>query len=97
MILYYFNGYKEKINNFFKLIFIIYLFVLLSKDNILIAPLYDKPLVSIIIPVHNKFIYTYNCIHSIIKINSIVPYEIIIADDMSTDKTKRLKKLSKIL
>ena len=95
MILYYFNEYKEKINNFSKLIFIIYLFVLLSKDNILIAPLYDKPLVSIIIPVHNKFIYTYNCIHSIIKINPIVPYEIIIADDMSTDKTKEIEKIIK--
>jgi GT2 family glycosyltransferase len=47
-----------------------------------------KPLVSIIIPIQNNFRYTYNCISSILKAEPIVPYEIIIGTDMSTDSTK---------
>jgi len=45
--------------------------------------------------VHNNFIYTYNCIHSILKINPIIPYEIILADDMSTDQNKQIEKIIK--
>ena len=48
----------------------------------------DKPLVSIIIPVYNQYIYTYKCIKSIYKYTKDVKYEIIIADDVSTDGTK---------
>jgi GT2 family glycosyltransferase len=47
----------------------------------------DKPEVSIIIPVHNKFSYTYDCLRSI---HSTLPdrsFEIIIVDDCSTDET----------
>ncbi len=59
---------------------------------------YDNPLVSIIIPVYNQFDYTYNCLNSILK-NTIddISYEIIIADDCSSDNTKRiLKKVNNI-
>ena len=86
-----------KINkyNYSKFIIIINLFFLFYTDDILIVPLFNKPLVSIIIPVHNNFIYTYNCIHSILKINPIIPYEIIVADDMSTDQTKEIEKIIK--
>ena len=81
--------------NLSKLILILNLFFYFYSNDILIAPLFEKPLVSIIIPVHNNFLYTYNCIHSILKINPIVPYEIIIVDDMSTDKTKVIEKYIK--
>lgn len=84
----------KKINKS-KVIIILNLFFYFYSNDILIVPLFDKPLVSIIIPVHNKFLYTYNCIHSILKINPIVPYEIIIVDDMSTDKTKTIEKFIK--
>jgi GT2 family glycosyltransferase len=47
--------------------------------------------VSIIIPVHNNFNYTYNCIISILNSDLSILYEIIIVNDMSTDETVKLK------
>lgn len=52
---------------------------------------YDKPLVSIIIPVYNQFGYTYNCLKSIQKNSGDIKYEVIIADDCSSDATKDIK------
>lgn len=48
-----------------------------------------RPLVSIIIPVYNQVNYTYACIRSIIEHTDFekTPYEIILADDVSTDAT----------
>ena len=37
---------------------------------------------------YNNFKYTYKCISSILNINPVLPYEIIIADDLSKDTTK---------
>ena len=51
---------------------------------------YDNPTVSIIIPVYNEFSYTYRCLQSILEHSGNVTYEIIIADDCSTDATKRI-------
>lgn len=48
----------------------------------------DKPVVSIIIPVFNQIDYTYKCLMSIEKYTKDVPYEVIIADDVSFDGTK---------
>jgi len=42
--------------------------------------------VSIIIPVHNQFQFTNNCLHSISK-NTKGNYEVIVVDDASTDET----------
>ncbi|MFA9375942.1 MAG: glycosyltransferase [Lachnotalea sp.] len=53
----------------------------------------DEPQVSIIIPVYNQFIYTYQCLKSIKEHTLGVTYEILIGDDVSTDKTKVLLKL----
>lgn len=53
----------------------------------------EKPQVSIIIPVFNQFEYTYQCLKSIKENTLQVTYEIIIADDVSTDKTGKLSKL----
>jgi GT2 family glycosyltransferase len=50
----------------------------------------DNPQVSIIIPVHNQFRFTYSCLKSILHHTQDVSYEIIIADDASTDETIRI-------
>jgi GT2 family glycosyltransferase/glycosyltransferase involved in cell wall biosynthesis len=47
----------------------------------------ETPLVSIVIPVHNKFGTTYNCLKSILLHPSKVSFEIIVVDDCSTDET----------
>jgi GT2 family glycosyltransferase len=46
-----------------------------------------EPLVSIVIPAFNKFDLTYNCVKSIAEHGARVPFEIIIVDDCSRDKT----------
>ncbi len=51
-----------------------------------------QPTVSIIIPVYNQFSYTYKCLKSIKQHTNSVTYEIIIADDCSTDQTKEIDK-----
>ena len=54
-------------------------------------PLYfeasDEPEVSVIIPVHNKFAYTYDCLRSIQEALPTRSFEIIIVDDCSDDET----------
>lgn len=50
----------------------------------------EKPCVSIIIPVYNQVEYTYNCLQSIQENCRGLSYEVILADDNSTDDTKRL-------
>ena len=57
----------------------------------IILPLVSNPTVSIIVPMYNEVMYTYNCIHSIFANNDLDNYEIIIADDNSTDNTDILK------
>lgn len=75
---------KEK---FFILIILFFLiFFKITKNH-----LFGNPLVSIIIPVYNKFEYTNKCIKSIFNTSSNISYEIIIADDMSNDLTKHIK------
>jgi len=50
----------------------------------------NNPLVSIIIPVYNQWNYTYNCLKSIKENTEDVSFEIIIADDLSSDETKNI-------
>lgn len=45
------------------------------------------PRVSIVIPVHNAFATTYNCLRSILEHPPEVSYEIVVVDDASTDET----------
>lgn len=54
----------------------------------LTLPKYSNPIISIIIPAHNKFELTYHCIASIILAFDDTPYEVILADDYSSDETK---------
>lgn len=53
----------------------------------LVFPIFDTPLVSIIIPVYNQWEYTYACLKSILDNTNDVAYEVIVADDMSSDET----------
>jgi|GEM_PF-879284 polysaccharide pyruvyl transferase CsaB len=47
----------------------------------------EHPLVSIIVPVHNQWKYTYTCLASVLKNSGDVCYEVILADDCSIDQT----------
>lgn len=57
------------------------------------VPACDEPLVSIVIPVYNQFEYTYNCVKSIIEDAPSASYEIIVADDGSTDATMEISRI----
>lgn len=48
---------------------------------------YEKPKVSIIIPAHNQFDYTYCCLSAIKKHTGNIDYEIVFVDDVSDDET----------
>ena len=51
----------------------------------------DIPLVSIVIPVYNKYLYTYNCLSSLQKnLSPAINIEIIIIDDSSIDETSKI-------
>ena len=57
----------------------------------------DTPVVSIIIPVYNQLEYTIHCIYSIMRNTKDVPYEVILADDVSSDGTKMISMYSDTL
>jgi len=53
-----------------------------------------NPVVSIVIPVYNAFEYTYNCLKSILAHSGDgVEYEVIVANDCSTDLTTEMDKI----
>ena len=51
---------------------------------------WEGPMVSIVIPCYNQIHYTYACLQSILEHTKDVTYEVIIADDVSTDATAEL-------
>ena len=53
-------------------------------------PKVSDPKVSIIIPVYNKAIYTFNCLKSVLENSGDIPYEVIVVDDASTDETPEM-------
>ena len=59
----------------------------------LVFTLPEKPLVSIVIPAYNQFDYTYHCLESILKHSGDAAYEILLADDCSTDLTTEIQKV----
>lgn len=59
----------------------------------LLFPTFENPQVSIVIPVYNQFGYTYNCLKSILEHSGDVSYEVILADDCSTDQVKEIEKV----
>ena len=63
----------------------------LKKYPVLEFPKFEKPQISIVIPVHNKFPLTYSCLASILLSTYNIEYEVIIVDDGSNDETINLK------
>lgn len=53
-------------------------------------PAFELPVVSIVLPAYNGWHLTYKCLASIKENTSGVSYEIILADDASTDETKNI-------
>ena len=51
------------------------------------------PLVSVVIPVHNKVLVTYNCLASLLLAANQASFEVIVVDDGSTDETLTLPDL----
>lgn len=52
---------------------------------------YESPEVTIIIPVYNQYQMTISCLQSILDHTDDIAYEIIIADDYSSDNTQSIK------
>ncbi len=65
--------------------------------ELLSLPVFEHPLVSIIIPAFNGWEMNYQCIQSIINNTHGVAYEVILADDCSTDNTKECTSVIKNL
>jgi O-antigen biosynthesis protein len=63
-----------------------------SKLVVRAIPQFDNPTVSIVIPVYNAWEMNEKCIASIIEHTGDVAYEVIVADDCSTDETKDISK-----
>nr|MBQ0091005.1 glycosyltransferase [Candidatus Enterousia merdequi] len=63
-----------------------------KSPNIFEFKTYKKPTVSLIIPVFNHYELTRNCLWSLLQHTKDVSYEIIIADDVSSDDTKNISK-----
>ena len=63
-----------------------------AEGGILNIPETPSPLVSIVIPAYNQVGYTYACIRSIIANTDPLetPYEVILADDVSSDATSEI-------
>lgn len=59
----------------------------------LTLPNFESPKVSIIVPAYNKFSLTYHCIASILLAFNKTSYEVILADDCSTDETSRAEEI----
>ena len=59
----------------------------------------EKPLVSIVVPVYNEWSYTSDCLASVLALTNQeeTPFEIILADDCSTDETINAKEYFKNL
>ncbi|WP_294447317.1 glycosyltransferase [uncultured Mailhella sp.] len=61
-----------------------------AREEGVVFPVAEQPLVSIIIPVFNQVEYTKKCLTSVLEHLDDVPCEVIVADDASTDDTRRL-------
>jgi GT2 family glycosyltransferase/glycosyltransferase involved in cell wall biosynthesis len=56
---------------------------------------YEAPRVSIVVPAHNKFWVTYNCLAALILAPNEVAAEIILVDDGSSDQTAEIERYVK--
>ena len=67
----------------------------ISSYETIVFEEHDHPQVSIVIPAYNQFEYTYYCLQSIKKHSGDIKYEIILADDVSTDYTQQIGEVVK--
>lgn len=58
-------------------------------------PRFERPEVSVVIPAHNKFWVTYNCLAALLLAPNENTFEVIVVDDGSTDLTMKLSDYAK--
>lgn len=63
----------------------------LSGSLELTFPVFDSPMVSIVVPVYNEYLTTLSCLKSVFEHTRDIPYEVIIADDCSSDLTQSIE------
>jgi GT2 family glycosyltransferase/glycosyltransferase involved in cell wall biosynthesis len=56
-------------------------------------PVHAHPRVSVVIPVHNKFAVTHNCLAALLLAYNQASFEVIVADDGSSDETTEIEEL----
>ncbi len=61
----------------------------LADNAALEFPIFEEPVVSIVVVTYNKAYYTYQCLRSLLA-DSIPPHEVIIVDNASSDETSAL-------
>jgi len=54
-------------------------------------PQHTQPVASVVIPAHNKFEITYNCLCSLLFAYNDTPFEVIVVDDGSSDQTRDIE------
>lgn len=55
-------------------------------------PVENSPIVSIVIPIFNKWQFTYYCLQELLKHTKDVAYEVVVVDNASTDETSAIFK-----
>jgi len=65
---------------------------LFDRSTRVVLPAIASPKVSVIVPMYNELNYTFDCINSVFLNCGISDYEIIVADDNSTQDSNLLKK-----
>ena len=63
----------------------------LPKETTLTFPKSDHPEVSIVIPVYNQYQTTLSCLKAVLEHTGEIEYEVIVADDCSTDITSSIE------
>ncbi len=58
-------------------------------------PVHERPVASVVIPVHNKFEVTYLCLCSLLFAYNDTPFEVILVDDGSSDETREVARFVK--
>lgn len=59
----------------------------------LVFPVEPEARVSVIIPAHNQFHLTYHCLAALLLAPNVTPFEVILVDDGSTDRTQDIAQL----